>query len=129
MKSYKKPVLNVERFTPNEFVANSCGDSGINYLFECNAPGGRLYYYPRSDGEIDGEYNGNGRAWLIGSYTPCHQKHEASSTDSFYDGFVDYNRNGEYDDGEGVIVWRGRWGINGHATKNLDMDKWEIAKS
>ena len=29
MKSYKKPVLNVERFTANEFVA-ACGDSGVS---------------------------------------------------------------------------------------------------
>ena len=28
MKSYKKPVLNVERFTANEFVA-ACGESGV----------------------------------------------------------------------------------------------------
>lgn len=129
MKSYKKPVLNVERFTPDEFIS-ACGDSGVNYFFECNAPGGRLYYYPLSDGEIDGKYNGYGESDFIGwSYHPCDKKHKASSTDDFYDGFVDYNKNGKQDEGEGVIVWRGSWGLNGHATKNLDMDKWETDKS
>lgn len=36
MKSYKKPVLNVERFTPNEFVA-ACGDTNNEYIFKCDA--------------------------------------------------------------------------------------------
>lgn len=129
MKSYKKPVLNVECFTANEFVANSCGDSGVNYLFECNARGGFLYYYPHSDGKIDGEYTGSRYGQWIGFYTPCHDRHEASSTDGFYDGYVDYNMNGRNDKGEGVIVWRGKNGQNGHATKNLNMDEWQIAKS
>ena len=43
MKSYKKPVLNVERFTPDEFVA-ACGDSGTTYLFTCDAGGGKIRY-------------------------------------------------------------------------------------
>lgn len=134
MKSYKKPVLNVERFTPNEFVA-ACGDSGVNYLFKCDAPAGTLYYYPKSDGNIDGKYEGWGDADRMGSYTPCGATHKAPTTGDFYDGFVDRNRNGRQDSGEGVIVWRNReWGIfgpywNGHATKNLDMDSWETDKS
>lgn len=134
MKSYKKPVLNVERFTPDEFIS-ACGDSGVNYLFKCDAHAGTLYYYPNSDGNIDGTYEGWGRAERMGSYTPCGVTHEAPTTGDFYDGFVDRNRNGRQDSGEGVIVWRNReWGIfgpywNGHATKNLDMDSWETDKS
>ena len=55
-------------------------------------------------------------------YHPCDAKHEASTTDDFHDGFVDYNMNGKQDAGEGVIVWRGKRGDNnGHATTNLNM--------
>ncbi len=36
MRKYKKPVLNVEQFTANEFIA-ACGESGKTYKFVCNA--------------------------------------------------------------------------------------------
>lgn len=133
-RAYVKPSLESEAFVPNTYVA-ACGDSGVNYLFECNAPSGTLYYYPTSDGKIDGVYEGWGRAEKMGSYTPCGVKHETDSTGDFYDGFVDRNRNRKQDPGEGVIVYRNReWGIwgwrwNGHATTNLDMNSWETAKS
>lgn len=127
-KIYKSPKMYVETFTPNEYVA-ACGDHGKEYYFKCNAQGGTLYYYPQSDGEIDGVYSGRGNAKKLGSYHPCNAQHRASSTDPFYDGFIDYNHNGRHDRGEGVIVWRGRNGRDGHATKNLDMSSWETAKS
>lgn len=127
-KVWRRPLTEVQKFEANEYCAG-CGDSGTTYYFECNAPGGTLYYYPRSDGKIDGVYNGYGWAERLGSYHPCSEKHEASTTQGFYDGFVDYNKNRQYDDGEGVIVWRGPWGRNGHATKNLNMEDWETAKS
>ncbi len=117
-----------ERFVANEYVA-ACGESGKVYKFECNAPGGKLYYYPNSDGKINGEYTGHGRAIKLGNYNPCGARHEANATDGFYDGFVDYNKNGRQDKGEGVIVWRGSYGLNGHATTYLDMSKWQTAKS
>lgn len=126
---YESPKAYVEVFTPNEYVA-ACGDSGKVYKFICDAPRGTLYYYPTSDGNIDGKYEGNWRdAWRLGSYTPCSATHEADSDDAFYDGFVDYNGNGRYNSGEGVIVWRGPNGRNGHATTKLNMSEWETAKS
>ena len=128
-QKWVRPQAVVQEFVANEYVA-ACGDSGKVYNFECNAPGGFLYYYPNGDGTIDGKYTGNGNARLIvGLYHPCGTKHEAQVTNDFYDGFVDYNYNGKYDDGEGVIVWRGPNNNNGHATKNLDMSSWETAKS
>lgn len=127
-RAYVRPTMVGERFVANEYVA-ACGDSGTVYKFTCDAPGGELYYYPKSDGKIDGVYTGDGRARWIGSYHPCTAEHVASATDGFYDGFVDRNRNGIQDEGEGVIVWRGRSGRNGHATTNLDMSKWETEKS
>ena len=134
MKSYKKPVLNVERFTPDEFIS-ACGDSGVNYLFECDAPAGTLYYYPDSDGNIDGTHEEWRDAEIMGSYTPCGATHDAPTTGDFYDGFVDRNSNRRQDSGEGVIVWRNRewsilgWYWNGHATTKLDMDSWQTDKS
>lgn len=135
-KEYVSPKMVCETFAADEYVA-ACGDSGKVYLFECDAKAGLLYYYPDSDGNIDGTYQGKGNANFIWSYKPCGAKHEAESTSAFYDGFVDYNLNGKCDkDGsfplymdERVIVWRGPQGDNGHATKNLDINSWETAKS
>ena len=127
-RTYVRPTMVGERFVANEYVA-ACGESGKVYKFECNAPGGKLYYYQNSDGKINGEYTGHGRAIKLGNYSPCGARHEANATDGFYDGFVDYNKNGRQDKGEGVIVWRGSYGFNGHATTYLDMSKWQTAKS
>ncbi len=127
-RTYVRPTMVGERFVANEYVA-ACGEENKVYKFKCDAPRGELYYYPSSDGTIDGAYTGTGRASWIGSYHPCNAKHEASTTSDFYDGFVDYNHNRRQDEGEGVIVWRGKWNMNGHATTNLNMDAWETAKS
>lgn len=127
-QKWVRPQAIVQEFVANEYVA-ACGDSGKVYKFKCDAPAGKLYYYPQSDGEINGIYTGSGNAIKLGDYYPCSVTHEANSTDTFYDGFVDYNHNRKYDDGEGVIVWRGKYGRNGHATKNLNMSSWETAKS
>lgn len=128
-RSYRKPMMNVEKFVANEYVA-ACGDENRVYKFVCNAPAGTLYYYKKGDGAIDGQYTGTGSATYLGwSYHPCKAEHEASVTSDFYDGFVDYNYNGKHDAGEGVIVWRGPKNNDGHATMNLNMDSWETAKS
>lgn len=126
-KEWMEPVIKVQEFVANEYVA-AC-ESGMVYKFECNAPAGDLYYYPKSDGKIDGTYTGSGRARLLGPYHPCGTKHDASATSAFYDGFIDYDGNGIQDPNEGVIVWRGPWGRNGHATKDLNMSSWGTAKS
>ena len=128
MRNWERPMVVVDTFAANEFVS-SCGDNGTIYKFECNAPGGWLYYYPTSDGQIDGVHDTKDKAKLLGSYDPCGAKHEASKTDVFYDGFIDYNWNRKHDRGESVIVWRGPKGNNGHATNKLDMNHWETAKS
>lgn len=127
-QKWVRPQAIVQEFVANEYVA-ACGDSGKVYKFKCDAPKGTLYYYPQSDGEINGIYTGSGNAIKLGDYHPCSATHEASSTNPFYDGFVDRNGNKKCDAGEGVIVWRGKYGRNGHATTNLDMNSWETAKS
>lgn len=127
--TYEKPLMEVQRFMANEFCS-ACGDSGKVYNFECNARGGKLYYYPESDGKLDGIYTGTGEHKALGLYYhPCDKTHQASAASDFYEGFVDYNFNGQCDDDERVIIWRGDSGKNGHATKNLDVKNWETAKS
>lgn len=127
-KTWEEPRILVQEFVANEYVA-ACGVENKVYNFKCDAEEGELYYYPQSDGKIDGNYTGSGRAKKIGYYYPCGATHEASVTSGFYDGFVDYNENKKYDSDEGVIVWRGPNNKNGHATKNLDMNSWNTAKS
>lgn len=141
MKSYKKPVLNVERFTPNEFVANSCGDSGVVYKFRCDAGGG-VYgsVYEESNGipglqtgwRGDDELAGYSNSWFGESgYHACDETHEAASTDPFVDGY--YCAKGDTRNPVPVIVWkepRGGWlPDNIHCTTNLNQDSWEIARS
>lgn len=129
MRNWERPMVVVDAFVANEFVS-ACGDKGTIYKFKCDAPGGPLYYYPKSDDKIDGVHNPHDSAEFISLlYHPCDAKHEASKTDDFYDGFVDHNWNGKQDRGEGVIVWRGERQNNGHATTQLDMNNWETAKS
>ncbi len=131
-REWVRPLTLAQRFEANEYVA-ACGDSGTVYNFECNATAGTLYYYPTSDGTIDGTYSGSGNASLLGNYSPCGATHEASGTNVFFDGFVDRNNNRRCDSGEEVIVWieynnRGQVS-NAHATTNLDMTSWSTAKS
>jgi hypothetical protein len=121
-RAYIKPVLESETFVPQNYIA-ACGDTEYGkYLFTCDAPGGKLYYY-----------NDRGKAQYIGNYTPCSEKHQASMASEFPDGFIDYNRNEREDDGEAVVVWieRGWWGSisNAHATTNLNRESWETVKS
>lgn len=131
-KEYVSPRMVCETFAADEYVA-ACGESGTTYYFKCNAPEGTLYYYPVPDGNIDGNYTGTGSAIRLGGYEPCEASHEAESTSAFYDGFVDYNKNRSYDPGEEVIVWTEKNWYGGirdyHATKELNMNSWETAKS
>lgn len=128
-KTWEEPKIMVQKFVANEYVA-ACGEENKVYSFSCDAPEGKLYYYPY-DTIIDGV--GTGSAEKLGKYTPCGKTHEARVNSDFYDGFVDYNSNKKRDDGEAVIVWlefdkRG-YIKDGHATTNLDMKSWTTEKS
>lgn len=116
-RMYIKPVLESETFVPQNYIA-ACGDpEGSKYLFECNAPSGKLYYYNRW-----------GNAEELGDYHPCYRTHEAPKSDEFPYGFIDYNKNEKEDKGESVRVWlnKGPWGIiyNAHATNKLNQEDW-----
>lgn len=131
MKSYKKPVLNVERFTANEFVA-ACGESGTTYYFECNAGQKRSSYNVYFD---DGTpyASSNGREeWKapFTGYHPCYETHVAESNSGFKDGYMykqDWygNNTGSRID---VVIWTNH-NTNVHCTTNLDMENWTTQKS
>lgn len=122
---WSSPKTTFEEFVPQNYIA-ACGDENKLYKFECNSWPGFLYYYPDSDGDIDGDYTGDGEAVNIGIFTPCDASHEAEAIEgTFYDGYII----GITGNKRNVIVWRGEDGTNGHATADLDMDSWETAKS
>lgn len=140
MKSYKKPVLNVECFTANEFVA-TCGPTGVTYKFKCDAGGG-VYgsVYEETNG-IDGLQTGGRNSDSIlarysdgifgeSGYHACNEEHEAASTDPFVNGY--YCAKGDTRNPIQVVVWKEPrwWGSpNIHCTINLDQSSWGTAKS
>lgn len=126
-RAYIKPALESETFVP-QCYCKACGEHGTVYKFTCDAPGGTLYYFKNYSAEGDRPMVGS-QGRRIGSYHPCGEYHEAEAQTGFYWGYVDYDKDKVMDDNETVIVWREKWGLNGHATKNLDMDNWETVKS
>lgn len=132
MKSYKKPVLNVECFTANEFVA-ACHDWNTVYKFTCTAGDG-------AKGDVYTDSGENLTKGPLRYYSACDATHEASKKDDFISGY--YIKNGgsdmtghltwhgwEYYEKIPVIIWRGEDGNNVHCTTNLDMDSWQTDKS
>lgn len=135
-KVWRRPLTEVQKFEANEYVA-ACGDSGTTYLFTCDAGGGVSGdVYVESNGveglQTRGEWVGGwGGHWQeadrsLGGYHACQTTHEAESDDEFLNGYyVPYFSN----DVTKVIIWRGPYNNNVHCTENLNMDKWETAKS
>lgn len=139
-KSYESPRAYVEEFTPNEYVA-ACGDSGVTYLFKCDAGdgvSGNVYVesngidglQSRAQWVQDGKYPWEGH-WQnadrsLGGYHACGTTHEADSDDDFLNGYYV-----PYDSGQvsKVIIWRGPHNDNVHCTTNLNKDSWATAKS
>ncbi|MBE5800387.1 MAG: hypothetical protein E7321_10650 [Clostridiales bacterium] len=154
MMMWERPEMNEVVFPANAYCS-SCGEGGTTYWFECNAPSNQLYYYDymnledyKSDkDDPDSPLNWTTDRWaeeknkwdyLGNLYHACGQEHKASTGEGFYWGFIDLQYGYDSEDGgekgrhdafETVIVWRGSDGKQGHATKNLDVSTWEIAKS
>lgn len=131
-RAYVKPSLESEAFVPNTYVA-ACGDSGVTYLFECNA--GEPYRY-WEEGWFGGHWvtddhpykvTTDGGRVLTRNYGPCNAKHSAPSESGFLHGFMD-NTHTDVDEHIPVIIWT-EWGTNVHCTENLDQDSWETLKS
>ena len=134
MKNYEKPMINVERFMANEYIA-ACGDTNHEYIFQCDAMGGITgavfvddgdgIFEPRATGILGGDP-------LLGvGYHACHEKHITEVGDEFITGWYvtgeDYMNGGDFV--APVIIWRGADGDNIHCTRNLNMNTWETAKS
>lgn len=135
-KRWEEPRILVQKFMPNEYVA-ACGDSGVNYLFKCDA----------GDGEWGDVFLNNGTnltedGWMGSYFEACDTTHTAPTTDDFENGYLILNGGndetrhwvgglvgGHYEDYERipVIIWRGDGDI--HATKNLDMNSWTTDRS
>lgn len=123
-KIWSAPKAVAQVFEANEYFA-ACGDSGVVYNFECNAGGGKSgNVYLETNGQ-DGLQTGwwSGDTYLSG-YHACGAKHEAESTDDFLNGYYVVGNSVTP-----VIVWRGPKNDNTHCTAELDMNKWETAKS
>lgn len=144
MRKYKKPVLNVEQFTANEFIA-ACGDQNKVYKFTCDAGGGESGgVYQETNGIPGLQIGKNGDRRISRgqtSFHACGETHEASTDSSFIKncyyipesaykpGFFGIGSSWDTSKAIGVIVWRGKDGNNTHCTTNLDMNTWETAKS
>lgn len=137
-KIYEKPMMSVENFAANEFIA-ACGDSGKVYKFHCDAGNGKhgdVFLDSNGNGILDkGDENlTKGRGMY---FYACNQYHEAD-TDVFPKGFYVQNRgNDRFNERltgrpypvEEVRIWRGNHGNEVHATTNLDINSWETLKS
>ena len=129
MRNWERPMVVVDTFAANEFVS-TCGDKGTIYKFKCDAQNwtgltGSTVWLNGPDGQPETSDD-----ILLGTYGKCGVEHEAKKTDEFSLGYLKKNilgiPGGKRLD---VIVWRGEKGDNIHCTTNLDMDKWETAKS
>lgn len=134
-KVWRRPCTEVQKFEANEYVA-ACGDSGVTYLFTCDAGGGKSgEVYLETNGRPGLQTGWGGDQYLSG-YHACGTQHEADSDDAFLNGYyvteeyVGFWPFGHYETTTtDVIVWRGPNSDNTHCTTNLDQDSWETAKS
>lgn len=126
-KVWRRPLTEVQKFEANEYVA-ACGESGTTYKFVCNASGWfDLGGIVIDDTNGNGVFDGLGTDHVRSTYTPCSETHIAESTDDFSVGFL--WALGSLRDPKKVIIWGGPDGKNTHCTTELDMSKWETAKS
>ena len=140
-RTYVKPQMEVEKFSPNSYVA-ACGDTEYGqYKFECNAGGGTygaLWVVTNSSYSWDsshpvqyyaGKYY---KRMSSGSatYHACGIAHESPTTDDYLEGYFDANDN--LKDGaqqEKVLIWFSDGSYTGHATNKLNRDSWTVTKS
>lgn len=122
-KEWINPSTIVQKFAANEYVA-ACGDSGVVYNFKCDAGDKDLIDYPY---KVYVDYYGNGDYIYRNRYHACGETHKAESDSGFYNGYMDDLRTPGNDKIK-VIVWT-EYGFDTHCTTELDMKKWETAKS
>lgn len=132
---WSKPEMNEFAFAANEYVA-ACGDGGTNYLFTCDAGGGKsgqvwLETNGVDDCQTQGHWDSSNSEWVkadqsLGGYHACDEKHETKNQNEFLSGW--YRAYGS-DVFTKVLVWLGVDKNNVHCTTNLDINTWEVAKS
>ena len=137
---WSKPEMNEFAFAANEYVA-ACGDGGTNYLFTCDAGGGKDGYVWLEKNGADGcqvvpEWNQTGEhKWegelveadeFLGGYHACGKKHETKNQNEFLNGWSKADGSDVFTK---VLVWLGVNKNNIHCTTNLDIKTWEVAKS
>lgn len=147
-KSYVKPDLICEEFTPEAYCAacEHTEDGYGMYNFTCDAGGGVSgTVYIESNG-IDGfqvtgcncgeghmaeSYDGifinyQCKNWVnigderLSSYHACGITHAASTNDAFLDGYYKVG-----DTVTPVVIWRGPNNDNTHCTTNINRDSWK----
>lgn len=133
-----QPQTVVQQFVANEAVS-ACGDSGVNYLFKCDAGGGVWgSVYQETNGEVGLQTTGRNpdlqlsryEDFLgvpISGYHACQTEHVASTDSDFLDGY--YCARGNTRNPVKVIIWKGEYNDDVHCTTNLDMDSWETDRS
>lgn len=148
-KNYKRPIMQLEEFIPNECVA-TCGSEKY-YDFTCDAEAGVICYYPDFPASGPRPTPEQIKAGVRitdrnSDYHPCQEgRHDvpASELSQFYHGFVDRShgnwwdwdyeaRNHKEDEGEGAIIWIQNLGYgrtSGHATTALSMSEIPLVKS
>lgn len=138
-KNYVTPTMVCEEFAANEYVA-ACGDSGTVYKFKCNAGSKEseynVYLENGSPYCTSGKDYGNQYIKDWGGYQPCFDPdtlqgyHEAESNSVFLKGYMYKQDSGGDNTGRriDVIIWTENY-TNCHCTTDLDMAKWETAKS
>lgn len=130
-QKWVRPQAIVQEFVANEYVA-ACGDSGTVYKFECNAGSSyKRYAVKDSSGNIatiSGKYMDGGISWKGEYYHPCGKTHEAPSNSGFLTGYHIDDASTPWDEKISVIIWT-ESNTDVHCTTNLDMSKWETAKS
>lgn len=126
MRNWERPMAVVDTFAANEFVS-SCGDQNKEYLFTCDAGGGKsgsVYLETNGRPGFQEGFLGIGGDRYLSDYHACGTTHTAKTTDEFQEGY--YIR---YRKVTNVIVWRGEKGDNTHCTTNLDKNEWTTVKS
>ncbi len=126
MRNWERPMAVVDTFAANEFVS-SCGDQNKEYLFTCDAGGGKsgsVYLETNGRPGFQEGFLGIGGDRYLSVYHACGTTHTAKTTGEFQEGY--YIRYGKVTN---VIVWRGEKGNNTHCTTNLDKNEWTTVKS
>ena len=126
-KTWEEPRILVQEFVANEYVA-ACGDSGVVYNFKCNAgQRGTKYAVKDANGNV-ATISGMRMNGVTRFYHPCGETHKAESDSGFLTGYHIDDPNTRRDENIEVIIWTEN-NTNVHCTTQLDMNKWETAKS